>query len=153
MGLIREIENSSIIAVDTTVFIYYIEKNEKYFDILNSIFKKCNSKENPLKLVTSMITLIEVLTKPLKEGRKDLVTQYQNILLSSSNVFVHIIDTHIAKISAELRAKYNLLRIPDTIQIATAIHTEADYFIGNDKRLKNISEIRNLLLDELLLKV
>ena len=119
MGLIHEIENSSIVAVDTTVFIYYIEKNPKYFDLLETIFKKCNSKEKPFKLITSMVTLIEVLTKPLKESRKDLVDKYKEILLN----------------------------------IASALVSEADCFISNDKRLRDISEIESLILDDLLVKL
>lgn len=153
MGLVKEIENSSIIAVDTTVFIYYIEKNPKYFDLLETIFKRCNSKEKPFKLITSMITLIEVLTKPLKDGKEDITEKYKEILLNSDNVFPLLIDKNIAEKAAELRAKYSFLRTPDAIQVAAAIVSEADYFISNDKKLKDVSGIKSIVLDDLVIKV
>ena len=153
MELTKQIENSKTVALDTTIFIYYIEQNPKYYSLLDSIFKRSNLKENPFKIVTSSITLIEVLTKPIKEKRFDLVEKYQEILLSSDNIFVLMVETNIAKKSAELKAKYGFLRTPDAIQLAAAIYGEADIFISNDKKLKEISEIKCIYLDEVLLKV
>ena len=153
MGIINEIESSSVLAVDTTIFIYFIEKNPKYFDLLETIFKRCNSQEKPFKLVTSMITLIEVLTKPLKEKRKDIVEKYKGSILNSDNVFPIIVDKNISEKTAELRSKYGFLRTPDAIQLATGIISEADYFISNDKKLKGITEIKSLILDELLVEI
>jgi len=64
-----------------------------------------------------------------------------------------MINAQISETAAELRAKYSFIRTPDAIQIATAINTEADFFITNDKKLKGLSEIKSLVLDELLLEV
>lgn len=50
--------------------------------------------------------------------------------------------------AAELRAKYNL-RTPDSIQLATAIEYNADYFLTNDIRLKSVAEINSIILSEL----
>lgn len=153
MGLNKQIENSKIVALDTTIFIYYIEQNPKYYSLLDSIFKRSSLKEKSFKIVTSSITLIEVLTKPIREERFDLVEKYQEILLSSDNIFILTLETNIAKKSAELKAKYNFLRTPDAIQLAAAIYGEADLFISNDKKLKDISEIKCIYLDEILLNV
>lgn len=152
MGIIQELETCKIVAIDTSALIYYIEKHEKYFPILNKVFDKCG-KSNDFKLITSSISIIEVLSKPLKEKREDLVHQYEDILLFSDNVYVIVVDTNIAKQSANLRAKYNFLRTPDAIQIATAIYASAEYFLSNDKKLKNIEEIKCLVLDELLVRI
>ena len=68
MGLENVLEKSRLIALDASIFIYYIERNVKYFDLLDKLFKKCKLEENPLKIITSIITLIEVLIKPLVEN-------------------------------------------------------------------------------------
>ncbi|GAG74921.1 unnamed protein product, partial [marine sediment metagenome] len=39
---------------------------------------------------------------------------------------------------------------PDAIQIATSLEAKADIFITNDSTLKKISEIKVLLLSEML---
>jgi predicted nucleic acid-binding protein len=38
---------------------------------------------------------------------------------------------------------------PDAIQIATAIYYPADYFLTNDKRLKSVTEIKIITLEDL----
>ena len=153
MAVIKEIENSSILAIDTSILIYYMEKHDKYYLLIEDIFEKCSSQAKDFKLITSTISLMEVLVKPIRDNKNELVAKYQDILLASENVFVIMIDLNIARKAAELRAKYNFLRSPDAIQLATAISTSAEYFICNDKKLKNISEIKCLILDDLLIKV
>jgi len=47
-----------------------------------------------------------------------------------------------------LRAKYRL-QLPDALQLAVALVSRCDVFLTNDARLKQISEVRVLLLDDL----
>lgn len=94
-----------------------------------------------------MITLIEVITQPLRLNRQDLVGTYTNALLNSPNVLTLPIDSTIAHRAAELRARFNL-RTPDAIQLATALIAQADVFITNDERLKNVTDIPVLLIGE-----
>ncbi|MGL5942119.1 MAG: type II toxin-antitoxin system VapC family toxin [Waterburya sp.] len=47
-----------------------------------------------------------------------------------------------------MRVKYNL-KLPDALQITTAIETGCDSFLTNDKALKRVTELRILILDEL----
>ena len=148
MESIKEIQESNIIGLDTSIFIYFIEENPKYYNLLKDIFGRCYSGTKPLKLVTSIITLIEVLTKPMKLGNTDLAKKYRDILLNSENVLVLPIENNIAEKSAELRAKYNFLRTPDAIQIATSICTDTKHFLSNDIKLKNVKEVKCLTLDE-----
>lgn len=41
---------------------------------------------------------------------------------------------------------------PDSIQVATAVYSSADYFLTNDIRLRAVKEIEILILDELIKK-
>jgi predicted nucleic acid-binding protein len=58
------------------------------------------------------------------------------------------VNNLIAIKAAELRAKYSL-KTPDSIQLATAIQYNADYFLTNDLRLKLVNEIKSITLNEL----
>jgi predicted nucleic acid-binding protein len=46
-----------------------------------------------------------------------------------------------------LRARYNL-RTPDALQVATALVRRCEAFLTNDARLKRVTEIRVLTLDD-----
>ncbi|NMC64065.1 MAG: type II toxin-antitoxin system VapC family toxin [SAR324 cluster bacterium] len=122
---------------------YYIEANPKYLSFLNAFFR-ANSKGDFL-IVTSTITLLEVLVHPLRLLEVELAQKYENILRNSTGIELISTRAEIAVKAAELRAKSGL-RTPDAIQIATALWAGADYFLSNDKELKRIKEIEVLML-------
>ena len=132
-----------VVALDTSPFIYYIEANPKYLSFLNAFFR-ANSKGDFL-IVTSTITLLEVLVHPLRLLEVELAQKYENILRNSTGIELISTRAEIAVKAAELRAKSGL-RTPDAIQIATALWAGADYFLSNDKELKRIKEIEVLML-------
>lgn len=144
--------NISRIALDTSIFIYYIEKNKIYFDLLKTIFERSQQSNSSLKIITSNITLIEVLTKPFLENCEELANKYKNILLSSDGISILELNNDIAEVTAKLKSKYSFLRTPDAIQIATSIYAGADMFLSNDKKLEGINEVRIVILDSLLVK-
>ena len=57
------------------------------------------------------------------------------------------INYNIAVKAAKIRAEYGL-KTPDSIFIATAIYESAQVFITNDIKLKKVSEIDFIILDE-----
>ncbi|MEW6572160.1 MAG: PIN domain-containing protein [Bacillota bacterium] len=135
------------VALDTAVFIYHFEKNEKYSVITEEIFSRLD-KDKDFTAVTSVITVLEVCVKPIKESRQDLVTEYTQKLLYDDKLATWVVDGNIVQKAAEIRAKYGI-KTPDAIQIATAITAEADVFITNDTALKKVEEIEVLVLKEL----
>lgn len=80
MGLVSKLTNKSVF-LDTAPLIYYIEDDNRYSSLLDKVFV-ANSKGKFL-FNTSVITLLEVLGKPVRMGEVKLVEQYQNILCNS----------------------------------------------------------------------
>ncbi len=146
MGLIRKLTNKKVF-LDTAPLIYYIEENKKYSKLLDTLFST-NSKGKFL-FQTSVITLLEVLVLPMRQKEHELVEQYQNILCNSPTIEIFDLNIEIAITAAGYRAKYGL-KTPDSIQLATAVYSSADYFFTNDIRLKAVNEIEVLILDELI---
>lgn len=138
---------SKAIFLDTAPLIYFIEVNSQYQTPLNNVFKLNDSGK--ITFLTTSITLMEVLVKPFKENRFDLVSQYRNILTQSKDIQLIEISNIIAEEAANLRARY-LLKTPDAIQIATSNLLSADYFLTNDKALKTIFPLKIITLDELI---
>ncbi|MFZ2906909.1 MAG: type II toxin-antitoxin system VapC family toxin [Cyclobacteriaceae bacterium] len=131
---------------DTSPFIYYIEENVSYLETLTSLFKRNDAGE--FQIVTSSLTLTEVLILPLRQQANFIVSEYEQILLHSPFIFVAPINTAIAKRAAEIRALYNF-RTPDALQLATAIETSADVFLTNDHQLSIIKEIEVVILKDI----
>ena len=70
MGKMKIPKNSKIM-LDTAPIIYYIENIEPYASLLQTLFNGITSEDNTA--VTSVITFIEVLTKPIRDKNKELV--------------------------------------------------------------------------------
>lgn len=141
--------DGKIVGLDTAPLIYFIEENKEFSGVVNPFFDAV--EQGSIFLVTSVVTLLEVLVHPLRHGDADLAEQYRNILLGSYNVKTYPITTKTAEHAARLRAETNL-RTPDAIQLATAIDHEADAFLTNDRSIDarddiEILEIRTLLAD------
>jgi predicted nucleic acid-binding protein len=134
------------IFLDTAPLIYFIEGHSEFQKSLNLLFSLIDKGE--ILAITSTITLLEVLVKPLRENRLDLVDKYNEILTSSKGLDICDLNISVAKEAANLRSKYNL-KTPDSIQIATAKVYSTDYFITNDQQLKSITDINGLVISDL----
>ncbi len=138
--------SSKIVFLDSAPLIYFIEGHSKYQEILYKLFD-FNDKGG-FSFITSSITILEVLVKPLREGKAAIAKQYRDILTKAPGIEILDVTPVIAEIAAQLRAKYNL-KTPDAIQLATSIDGEAGFFLTNDSRLKSINEINVVMIDEL----
>lgn len=102
--------------------------------------------DNPYyQAFSSVITLIEVLTQPMRQLNSQLVAQYKAFLLRSANFAIYGIDPIIAEKVAELRARYGL-KTPDAIQLAVAIQNGGTLFITNDRNLTKLDDIEITVL-------
>lgn len=136
----------SRLGFDTAPIIYFIEANPVYDTLVNDIFQRIASKH--IYGITSVITLIEVLVHPLLKNDRHLQQEYRDVLLRSPHFETMPIDRHSAEEAAHLRARYSL-RTPDALQIAVAIRAGCDAFVTNDTGLRRVTEIRIVVLDDL----
>ena len=65
MGLIAELGVGSV-AVDTAIFIYFIEENPRFLPAILPLFKQVDQGKR--ELITSALTLLEVLVVPYRAG-------------------------------------------------------------------------------------
>ena len=140
------LEGVSLLGVDTAPFIYFVEHKASHIDRVRVIFRLVD--EGKFVSVTSVVTLTEVLNKPIKHQDTATEKSYRDMLLHSRYIILVPISIQIAERAAELRARYNL-KTPDALQVATAIDAGCDAFLTNDMGLKRVTEIRVLILDEL----
>ena len=129
----------SKIYLDTAPFIYYLEENALYFEQIRAFFKKCY--ENRVALFTSALTVEEYCVYPLSLGNEKAVENF-NSFISGMNIAVISADKGVALAAAEIRAKYKGFKALDAIHLATAKASECDFFITNDKQLRQMKEIK-----------
>ena len=131
--------------LDTAPLIYFIEENPTYLEATTHFFEAMDKGD--FTVVTSTVTLLEVLVQPLRSNNTALASEYQDILLNSKLMTVEV-SSAIAEQAARLRAAYNI-RTPDAIQVSAALNAGATYFFTNDIRLPEIPSIQILSLDSL----
>lgn len=85
---------------------------------------------------------------PKRNGQEELCRRYREIFQSFPNLAVLALETEIAEIASNLRARYSV-RTPDAIHIATAIRAGAAAFISEDGRLNRVEELPILRWDQI----
>lgn len=136
------------LALDTAPLIYYIEKDANYFDSMKKIMRYI-SRSTHITAYASVMTLKEVLVKPLTSGDTALAEEYESILTDNDQLQLMEVTPAIARKAAELRAIYKKgLKPLDAVHVATAIVSECEVFLTNDDELKKIKEIKVVCLSE-----
>ncbi len=147
MGLRELLKKSEKIFLDTLIFIYHIDENPKYIDLVDEIFKLIDTGR--IEGCTSIITLLEVLVRPFQENDTQTAVKYKELILNSKNLDVLEVKESVVERAAKLRAEYKI-KTPDAIQVASAILNKVDIFISNDKDLERIKEVDIITLDSFL---
>lgn len=147
MEWINDLQGKTI-GLDTAPLIYFIEENPTYIETVRLFFEAMDRDE--FLVVTSTVTLLEVLVHPLRINNKALAAEYRDILLHSKLLTLEISNV-ISEQAARLRAVYNL-RTPDAIQISAALDAGATHFFTNDIRLPDMPSFKVLSLDALVQK-
>jgi predicted nucleic acid-binding protein len=146
VGQLTPLITGKLVAFDTGPLIYYIEEHPDYLSLSDELFSALD--RGTARGITSVLTLQEVLVKPLREGRRDVAEQYRQVLTNSANVRLYDFDQAICETAAGLRAKYIWLRTPDAIQLATALINDAQVVITNDEKWRAVSEVAVLVLKD-----
>lgn len=120
----------SKIFFDTNVFIYMFEGLEPNRSRVLSIRKRMLDRGD--SLVTSAMTLGEVLVRPTRMAQTSLIEQYDQAIRSTARVLSF--DPQVAWRYASLRATHTL-RSADAIQLACAAQFGVDLFLTNDQHL------------------
>lgn len=144
MGLIEEIGQEPV-ALDTAVFIYFIEEDSRYLPLVEQVFAAIDS--GVLPAVTSTLTLLEVLVGPLRAGDYRLAELYETLLGQSRGLRLIDLDRPVVRLAARIRAVAGLTT-PDALQVATALQEECAVFLTNDRQIPSMGEMRTLQLSD-----
>lgn len=123
----------SVVFWDTNLFIYLWQDFGKLSGQVLALRSRMLTRGD--ELLTSAMTLGEILVKPIQSGDAKAVAYYQNLIATTATVIPFAEKAAI--VYARLRAD-RWLRAPDTIQLACAAAAGTDLFITNDARLHSM---------------
>jgi len=116
---------------DTNLFIYMLEARGDLARKTKALMKRMDERGDVL--LTSALTLGEILVKPRRFGRLDLVRRYEQALRPPAVTVINF-DEDCARIYAEVRQD-KTIKAPDAVQLSCCGRAGCDMFVTNDERL------------------
>jgi predicted nucleic acid-binding protein len=138
--------DGAIVYIDTAIVIYTLEGNTSYLASLEPLWTKFQSGN--IELMTSELTLMEVLVQPLKTNNLELAADYEEFL-TDSTIQLLPISRPILKNAAQLRSVKNI-KAPDAIHASTAIQHSCTIFLTNDRGFQNTPGLPVMILDQVI---
>lgn len=133
---LASIADGSLLLVDTAPIIYVLESHPRLAARFAPLFER--QEQGRVSLAVSTVTMAEVLAGPFAAGEEALARRYREVLESWQLVDL---TGDIAEQAARLRARYKL-KLPDAVQLATALAINADAFITHDRDFGKVRGLR-----------
>lgn len=145
MKLPEGLKGAQGVVLDTNILIYCFEDHPQYGRVAEFLLQQAEA--GSYHGVVTPVTAAELLVKPLKAGRADLADRYRAALAHLPNIACIGISHELGCMAGALRAQYGL-PLPDMFQVAAALMSPTPTLITNDRVLKQVSDVRVILLGE-----
>jgi len=132
------------VAIDTMLMIYVLEHHPRYMQVVAEVFEDAKS------VICSSFLFGELFAGLYKRGDQKAVDTILGYVEDAENMEVYPFDYATGLVFAKIRAQNPTYSSPDCIHLATALQFEADVFITNDKKLKNLSGLKVVSLEDLI---
>ena len=114
---------------DSAPLIYWLEGNP-LADRFATVFEGVDALR--WRGLVTPVTLAEIVAGPLKHGRHGLAEQYRMLLTAGPRFQLRALDGDLSMLAARLRAEHRL-KLPDAIQLATAVQECCDALVTHDR--------------------
>lgn len=121
----------SRVFLDTNIFIYLMEDQGPLGAASFALLERLSMRRDVV--LTSTLTLGEVLTQPFAKGNTRLTQEYEK-RLTSPGVQMLDFDRGSAVAFAKVRQD-RTIKVPDAMQLSMASTAQCDLFVTNDDRL------------------
>lgn len=148
MTLSEEVAKVNSLFIDTAPIIYYVEAHPLFGSLTKEVVSAFQSGN--LCAYSSVLTITEVLPKPIERGDEKLARKFAEFLKHGKGLTVVEISEEVAEVAGTLRGHYSFLKTVDAVQIAAALDIGAEAFLTNDVKLKQIKEIKVLVMMDFL---
>ena len=146
MGVI-DLPSHGSIYLDAAPLIYSVERIEPYWSLMQPVWD--GAAAGRFALVSSELSLLEVLVGPRKSGNVALETLYRQLLLGTRELQLVPISQAILDRATSLRGNFGL-KTPDAIHIATALESRCTVLVTNDKQFGQVLDVPMTILSNLI---
>lgn len=143
MNLAKHIPDGATVLVDTNPLVYLFEGNSLVARF-ETVFEDIDSGR--IQALVTPITLAEIVGGPLRAGKEALAARYRKALTASFGWSLRELDADIAVLAARLRIAHRL-KLPDAIQLATAVHEDCVALVTHDRCFSGVTDIPILGVD------
>lgn len=140
---------SGTVYLDANCFIYSVERIDPYRSVLDTLWQTVSKEQ--VTVVTSELTLLEVLVKPLKLGDETVAAIYRAVLQSYPDVQMLSINQAVLEEAARQRVTTKL-KTPDALHAATALVNNCPLFVTNDTAFQRVPNLKVIVLKEIVLQ-
>lgn len=130
--------------LDANCFIYSIEKVDPYYSLLQPVWQA--AKRGEILIVTSELTWMEVLVRPLKDGNSQVESSFRAVLTAGD---VQMISATLPLWEDAAHIRSQGLKTPDALHAATARAAKAALFVTNDAAFRRVPGLNVAVLHEL----
>jgi uncharacterized protein len=116
---------------DSNLFIYFLEGNDERSAATRKLRQSMLDRGD--QLLTSTLTVGEILVKPSSRGDQARCRLYEDVLRRTALILAFELET--ARRYATIRSTTSI-KGPDAIQLACAGEAGVDLFVTNDRRLQ-----------------
>lgn len=131
------------IYLDTNIFIFAFEEKDERSQLLSDLISLSSEREKPV-LVTSELTLSEVLVRPYQDADDTLIDLYDGFITDSEWLDVLPVIRPTLWYAAVLRSQYKKLKLPDAIHLSTAIGADCTHFMTADEGLRSSYDLSHV---------
>ena len=137
--------SSGPIYLDTSGFIYSVERIEPYRALLEPMWRQAQAGQ--FAIVSNDLAVLETLVKPLRDGDLIVETLFRS-LFDAVEVNLIPVTRALWEDAALLRAETGL-KTPDAIHAATALLAQCTLFVTNDDDFRRVEDLPIVVLDDL----
>lgn len=131
-----DLPERALLLVDSAPIIYVFEAHPQFAPRFEPLFAA--HEAGRLRFAVTTITIVEVLTGPLRAGNEALARRYQEALESWQRVELNLA---IAESAARLRASLRL-HLADAVQAASALAINATALVTHDRDFSRLKSVR-----------
>lgn len=126
----------ALLLLDSAPIIYFLEDHPEFGPRFDPLFDM--HSRGLVRFAVTTVTIAEVLTGPIALAEEALVRRYRSILESWQVV---ALDSSVAESAARLRGSLRL-KLPDAVQVASALAVNADALVTHDRDFAKVTALR-----------
>jgi predicted nucleic acid-binding protein len=146
--LSEELAAINSVFIDTAPIIYYLQGHPEFGPHAREVVIAIESGR--LTAYSSVLTLTEVLIKPVAIKDVALAQKFAQFIKHAKHLTLIEISEGIAETAGNLRGHYSFLKTIDALQVAAALDVGAEAFLTNDTKLRQLKELRVIVLKDYL---